>query len=106
MTRTVEPPHRRATAVELSNLLVMMTEDEAEPIARTARRLRDKLAKRGMSMILDMMPGTPTERAKQLGVTRQTYYGWIRGRQRPGPAQAKKIEEITGVPAKEFCFES
>jgi DNA-binding XRE family transcriptional regulator len=104
MPTTATKPDEK-TAIELSDLLVKMTEDEPEPISRAAKKLREKLGMRSMRVVLDMLEGSATARAKQIGVSRQSYYAWINGRQRPNLKQAKKLEKLTGVPANEICFD-
>lgn len=52
-----------------------------------------------MKDILEKVPGeTLTERAKAIGVSRQTMYVWMHERFRPGLEQATLISELTGIP--------
>lgn len=52
-----------------------------------------------MKDILDKVPGdTLAERARTLGVSRQTMYVWAAERFRPSPDQAWIISKLTGVP--------
>jgi DNA-binding transcriptional regulator YdaS (Cro superfamily) len=36
--------------------------------------------------------------AKKLGVSQQVISSWLRDRQKPSPKNARKIEEVTGIP--------
>lgn len=54
-----------------------------------------------MHKILAKVPGASlTERAKELHVSRQTYYVWMHEKFRPTKVQAKRISKITGVPVE------
>jgi DNA-binding XRE family transcriptional regulator len=56
-----------------------------------------------MSAILARVPGeTLAERARNVGVSRQTMYVWAQERFRPSSAQAAIIAELTGIPAEEI----
>jgi DNA-binding XRE family transcriptional regulator len=52
-----------------------------------------------MKEILAKIPGNLTERAKAIGVSRQTMYVWADEKYRPTGNQAERIAELTGVPA-------
>lgn len=95
--------------IAVSALLVKLLERDEEDgniaskrALKAARRLHQQISARAIEPILDMIPGTPLERAKKLGVSRQSYYGWLWGRQRPDGKQAKKIARLTGVPVNEI----
>ena len=53
-----------------------------------------------MSKILSLVPGeSAAARARTLGISRQTYYVWLREQTRPLGDQAVLVERITGIPA-------
>src|SRR5215472_1460733 len=53
-----------------------------------------------MSKILAKVPGeSAAARARALGISRQTYYAWMREENRPLTEAADTVERITGVPA-------
>ena len=57
-----------------------------------------------MAAILARVPGdTLAERARQIGVSRQTMYVWAQERFRPSSAQAAIIAELTGVPVEQIA---
>jgi DNA-binding XRE family transcriptional regulator len=54
-----------------------------------------------MRDILAKVPGdTIADRARTIGVSRQTMYIWTDEKFRPAPAVAKRISKLTGVPAE------
>jgi DNA-binding XRE family transcriptional regulator len=56
-----------------------------------------------MADILAKIPGeTTAERARAIGVARQTMYVWVEERFRPAAAQAQKIAKLTGVPIEQI----
>jgi DNA-binding XRE family transcriptional regulator len=56
-----------------------------------------------MAAILAKVPGdTLAERARQIGVSRQTMYVWAQERFRPSAAQAAIIAKLTGVPVEQI----
>jgi transcriptional regulator with XRE-family HTH domain len=72
------------------------TEDTRELAEALLIRLRFPMAK-----ILEKVPGEgPTAKAKQLGVSRTAFYGWLQGKTRPRSNEAKKIAEATGYPIR------
>lgn len=77
------------------------------------KRLHDKMqAKRKlkpMAKILDMIPWpeknmTAAQKAKYLGVQRQSYYAWLAGKARPSARykKAEKIARLTGLTVEEI----
>ena len=59
-----------------------------------------RLLKTPLREVLAKVPGqTVSEKARKVGVSRQTYYMWQRGQARPNATQAARLEEITGVKA-------
>jgi DNA-binding XRE family transcriptional regulator len=56
-----------------------------------------------MAAILAKVPGdTLAERARNIGVSRQTMYVWAQERFRPGSAQAAIIAKLTGIPIEQI----
>jgi DNA-binding XRE family transcriptional regulator len=56
-----------------------------------------------MAAILAKVPGdTLAERARQIGVSRQTMYVWAQERFRPSSEQAAIIAKLTGVPVEQI----
>ena len=56
-----------------------------------------------MTEILAKVPGASVaERARKLGVSRQTIYVWMTERYRPTPPQAKRIAKLTGIPIEQI----
>jgi DNA-binding XRE family transcriptional regulator len=54
-----------------------------------------------MIEVLAKVPGeTITEKAENCGVTRQMWYLWLRGENRPSLTQATAISEMTGIPVE------
>lgn len=54
-----------------------------------------------MAAILAMVPGESlAERARAIGVSRQTMYAWAQERFRPDKELAQKIAGLTGIPAE------
>ena len=66
---------------------------------RMHNRLRDRLVAMPMSEVLDKVPGTIPEKARLLGVTRQTVHYWLNGTMRPGEKRARQLAKITGFSA-------
>jgi DNA-binding XRE family transcriptional regulator len=57
-----------------------------------------------MAAILAKVPGdTLAERARNIGVSRQTMYVWAQERFRPSSQQAATIAKLTGVPAEQIA---
>ena len=65
---------------------------------KRAMKLRGHLAV-PMKVILDVVPGSIIEKAKAIGVTRQTVYQWLDGKCRPGKKHARRIARLTGYDA-------
>lgn len=56
-----------------------------------------------MAEILAKVPGgSLTDRAKKIGVSRQTMYVWASEKFRPTRVQAKRIAKVTGVPIEQI----
>src|SRR5215472_2475419 len=43
-----------------------------------------------------------TGKADRVGVSRNTWYRWERGEVRPNKTQAKRLEQLTKIPAEKF----
>lgn len=94
-------PEPSTGAIWLAEQLIELSADNYTK--RAAERLLSSLHLSPMAHILARVPGeSVSARARLLGVSRQTYYGWLNGRWRPNIQQAKKIAEVTGIPAGEI----
>lgn len=72
-------------------------------VAASVQKALDRIKMLPMSEIVDKIPGKDaTAKAKLLGVTRETIYGWLNGRCRPYPQQALRLSELTGFSADEI----
>jgi DNA-binding XRE family transcriptional regulator len=72
-------------------------------LARDLRAVAHKL-RYPLADILAKVPGdTLAERARRIGVSRQTMYVWAQERFRPSSQQAAIIAELTGVPAEQIA---
>jgi DNA-binding XRE family transcriptional regulator len=70
----------------------------ANDVLAVAHKFRYPMAK-----ILAKVPGdTLAERARQIGVSRQTMYVWAQERFRPSADQAAIIAKLTGVPIEQI----
>ena len=82
-----------ATAVQKATLPAL-----ASDLMAVAHKLRYPMA-----AILAKVPGdTLAERARQIGVSRQTMYVWAQERFRPSTEQAAIIAKLTGVPIEQI----
>jgi DNA-binding XRE family transcriptional regulator len=73
-----------------------------EAVRRDLQAVAHKL-RYPMTDILAKVPGdTLTERARKIGVSRQTMYVWAEEKFRPTGAQAKTISKLTGVPVEQI----
>ena len=56
-----------------------------------------------MKLVLKKVYGdSVTEKAKRVGVSRNTWYAWHRGEIRPNKIQARRLEQLTDIPAEKF----
>src|SRR5262245_6154477 len=70
---------------------------------RDVEILKASLALMPMKKVLDLVPGTTvTDRCERIRISRNTYYAWYRGENRPNKTQAKRLQELTGYPAERF----
>ena len=86
--------------------LVLGTAIQKAPLPALARDLRAVAHKLRypLAAILAKVPGdTLAERARKIGVSRQTMYVWAQERFRPSSGQAAIIAELTGVPAEQIA---
>jgi len=82
---------------ELS-LLILVDKAPLPAIASDLRAVAHKL-RHPMANILAKVPGdTLAERARKIGVSRQTMYVWAAEKFRPSTEQATIIADLTGVP--------
>jgi DNA-binding XRE family transcriptional regulator len=82
-----------ATAVQKATLPALATD-----LLAVAHKLRYPMA-----AILAKVPGdTLAERARQIGVSRQTMYVWAQERFRPSTDQARIIADLTSVPIEQI----
>lgn len=90
------------TNAELIASLNTLSQGLPPPLQRDVRTIVHK-ASYPMRDILAKIPGDSlTERAKKLGVSRQTMYVWASEKFRPTRVQAKRIAKVTGVPIEQI----
>ena len=95
----------RSDAIKLAKEIVELSGDD-ETLA-AALRFRDRLKLPPMSAILNKVPGlTVKDRARSIGVSRQTYYGWLNGRSRPNSKQARRLQELTDIPFTKIALKT
>lgn len=41
-------------------------------------------------------------RARKIGISRQTLYDWMSGKSRPSFRKAKRLSQLTGIPARDI----
>jgi DNA-binding XRE family transcriptional regulator len=85
--------------------LALATAIQKAPLPALANDLRAIVHKlrHPMADILAKVPGdTLSERARAIGVSRQTMYVWAQERFRPSSGQAAIIAELTGVPVEQI----
>jgi DNA-binding transcriptional regulator YiaG len=71
-------------------------------VLHAAAELRNRIL-HPMSDILEMIPAKSlSERARKIGVSRQTYYDWMVGKSRPNKIKAKRLSMLTGIPVEEI----
>jgi DNA-binding XRE family transcriptional regulator len=86
---------------ELS-LLILVDKAPLPAIASDLRAVAHKL-RHPMADILAKVPGdTLAERARKVGVSRQTMYVWAAEKFRPSTEQARIIANLTGVPVDDI----
>ena len=92
---------RLERAISLADQLIQVTGGLDSPdVHAMAERLRYTL-RPAMDIrdILALVPGeTVAARARNIGVSRWTYYLWLDGRVRPNEERAARLAELTGIP--------
>src|SRR5215467_7380721 len=92
---------KRDKAVKLLDQLIKLKPADGDFLAQ-APMLRGRLTT-PMAWVLEDVPGdTVVEKCAKIGITRQNYYGWLRGEYRPNEQQAKKLAQITGFNADDI----
>ena len=70
--------------------------DADEGLKRRAMQILDRL-RLPMVDVLERVPGhCVVVKCAKIGISRQTYYAWLRGTSRPNSKLSKKIAELTG----------
>lgn len=101
MARNRKPT--REQMVRVAQRLVNMSKHFDPLVLASATKVLDRILMRPMTEILDKVPGdTQIAKARTIGVTRETLYGWIKGRCRPYPDQAQTLAKLTGFDAAEI----
>ena len=76
-----------------------------DPQRKQLLRIRHAIACLPMSEVLERVPGrTVVDRAKAIGIARQTYYQWLRGVVTPNRAQARRLARLTNIPFSKIRF--
>jgi len=91
----------RAAALKHAQRLVDAIHDD-EGARLIAKYVADRLS-RPMSTILARVPGKSViEKARAAGVSRQSFYSWLKGETRPSGAQAQVLAKLTGYSVEEI----
>jgi DNA-binding transcriptional regulator YiaG len=54
-------------------------------------------------ILLTIMPeASMVARARRIGISRQTLYDWMQGKSYPNKVKAKRLSQLTGIPAEVF----
>jgi hypothetical protein len=87
-------------ALELVERLIKLSSDPK--IRSRAMRMHSRI-KLPMAQVLARVPGESIiDKAKVLGISRQTWYVWQSGATRPNLAKARQLERITGYSVAEI----
>jgi|SRR5215471_15128133 len=87
--------------LQLADRLVALAPDLDTRTLAIMLRLRVKLP---MTKVLAKVPGDNLrQKAKELGVSRQSLYDWQSGKLRPRWPQAEKLAEVTGYKVHEIA---
>ena len=82
-------------AQKLVASLIKLSDDKG--LNLRAMQILDRM-KLPMREVLNKVPGgTVIDKAKAIGISRQTYYAWARGVSRPNISQSKRLAELTGL---------
>jgi transcriptional regulator with XRE-family HTH domain len=89
---------RQRQALGLVEQIIELRPDDG--ILAYALKMRERL-KLPMSVVLaKLWPDLSViDRCRRLGVTKQTYFGWLNGMYRPGAKMAKRLAKETGFDA-------
>lgn len=82
-------------AKKLVDSLVKLSDDEG--LKRRAFQILDRMKLPMRDVLIKVPGGTIVDRAKAIGISRQTYYSWARGDSRPNGRQSKRLAELTGL---------
>jgi DNA-binding XRE family transcriptional regulator len=94
MNKILYPKKLRSRAIKTIDALCQL--ELGRDVIDSLREARQRLAL-PLTEVLDKIPGdTVVERAKNIGIARQTYYQWLRGVARPNPEQAEKLAKLSG----------
>ena len=94
----------RVANVEIRKFDRFLSQVKMDPYTKTAaRQLRHAMTLLPMARVLALVPGdTATAKAERVGVSRNTWYGWNRGVNRPTKVQARRLQHLTGIRAERF----
>jgi transcriptional regulator with XRE-family HTH domain len=98
---TTELIDRQKQALALVEQLIELNPDGST--LAYALKMRERL-KLPMSVVLSKLwPEIPLiERCRKLGISKQTYFGWLNGLYRPDNRRAKKLAKETGFSAEDI----
>jgi transcriptional regulator with XRE-family HTH domain len=86
---------RQQAALKLVEQIIELQPDQGTLFH--ANRMKDRLSLPMSVVMHNLWPQlSVSAKARRLGITRQTYYGWINGIFRPDEEMAKKLAFITG----------
>jgi hypothetical protein len=95
---------QRERALKLADRLIEAVSDWDEGVSLRAQQIRKRL-KTPMKDILEKVPGgTVPEKCKKIGITRQAYYGWLKGGYRPDLKQSKRLASLTGFDVEDIFW--
>ena len=88
-------------ALALAERLIKLTKDD-HIASSEAMALRDQI-RMPLVRVLQLVPGHDvTEKCRKIGISRQTWYGWLNGRSRPNHKYANRLAKLTGLRASEI----
>jgi hypothetical protein len=92
---------RQRQALALVERLIELKPDEST--LAYALKMRERL-KLPMSVVLSKLwpELTLIDRCRRLGISKQTYFGWMNGLYRPDTRRAKKLAKETGFSAEDI----
>jgi len=94
-------------AKHILNLEVHAVKRFGQVLDRIEKRESARRYLKSMRSILDTIRwpegvSTVGQKADYIGITRQTWYDWMKGKFRPNIQQAKKLSELTGLTVKQI----